>query len=252
MHTSRTIALLALVAALAGPSPARSEAFAPGEETVFQVRYLNLPAGEGRLFVGEPAGEVWPVIFQARTEGAAGFIDIREHLVTYWDSTTRLTRGNDLRAYEVGDYHQDSARFDRVNREANLTVQRNGKVTRRTVEIPEEVQDLTSAFLWLRLQPLAPGQTYEIPVLASSRQFTLVAEVLGREVVDTPAGTFATLRIRVRTQLQGKFSTRRDSFVWVSDDPRHILVRASADFAVGSMVATLKSYRPGNRIAAAN
>jgi hypothetical protein len=29
-----------------------------------------------------------------------------------------------------------------------------------------------------------------------------------------------------------------------------VLVKASADFAVGSIVATLKSYRPGGQVAA--
>jgi hypothetical protein len=246
MPFRRAAVLLALLAA----APAARAGFAPGEETVLQVRYLNLPTGEGRILVGEAAGEVWPVIFQAKTDGVAGFIDIREHLVSYWDSTAQLTRGTDLRAYEVGDFHQDSARFDRVNKQATVTVQRNGNVTKKTFGIPEDVQDLTSAFMWLRLQSLKPGERYEVPVVASSRQFTLVAEVLGRETVETPAGTFPTVKVKVSTQLQGKFSTKRDSFLWVSDEPRHVLVKVSADFAVGSIVATLKSYRPGNRIAA--
>jgi hypothetical protein len=74
--------------------------------------------------------------------------------------------------------------------------------------------------------------------------------VLGRETVETPAGTFPTVKVKVRTAFEGKFSTKRDTFLWLSDDPRHLLVRMSADFAVGSVVATLKSYRPGTRLAA--
>lgn len=239
----------ATAAPLAAPTSARAEAFAPGEETVFAVKYLSLPTGEGRIVVGEPAGDVWPVIFQAKTDGVAGFIDVREHLVTYWDSATRLTRGSDLRAFEVGDYHQDTARFDRVNGQAVVTVQRKGSLTKKTFDVPADVHDLTSAFMWLRLQRLEPGQRHEVPVVASSKHFTLVAEVLGREVIEAPAGTFPTVKVKVRTELAGKFSTKRDSFLWLSDDPRHILVRASADFAVGSIVATLKSYRPGGRVA---
>src|SRR5574340_1504813 len=105
--------------------------------------------------------------------------------------------------------------------------------------------DLTGAFMWLRLQPLVVGHRYELPVVSGPKQFTLVAEVLGREKVDTPVGAFQALKVKVRTALEGKFSTQRDSFMWLSDDPRHILVRASADFAVGSIVATLKSYKAG-------
>jgi uncharacterized protein DUF3108 len=243
LRTTAAAALLALAAS------ARADAFWPGEETVFQVRFLNLPTGEGRIVVGKPEGDIWPVVFQARTEGVAGFIDIREHLVSYWDAAARLPRGTDLRAYEVGDYHVDTARFDRPNRRAVLSRTFNGKRTEKTIDVPADVHDLTSAFMWLRLQPLEPGLRHDIPVIASSRQFTVVAEVLGRERVDTPAGSFPTVKVKIRTAFEGKFSTKRDSFMWLSDDPRHILVRASADFAVGSIVATLKSYRPGSRLA---
>jgi predicted heme/steroid binding protein len=247
MHLLRITAAAALLAAA---TAARANAFLPGEETVFQVRFLNLPTGEGRIVVGEPQGDIWPVVFQAKTEGVAGFIDIREHLVSYWDAAARLPRGMDLRAYEVGDFHVDTARFDRVNQKATISSTFNGRRTEKTFAVPADVHDLTSAFMWLRLQNLEPGQRYDIPVVASSKQFTVVAEVLGRESVETPAGTFPTVKVKIRTALDGKFSTKRDSYMWLSDDGRHILVRASADFAVGSIVATLKSYRPGSPLAA--
>jgi len=242
--------LLVAAAALAAGRLAAAGAFAPGEETVMQVRYLNVPTGEGRISVGQPSGDVWPVIFQAKTQGVAGFIDIREHLVSYWDASAQLTRGFDLRAYEVGDLHFESTRFDRVNGKATYEKQRKGDRSVKTFEVPANVHDLTSALMWLRLQPLQPGQRYAVPVCSGSRQFMLVADVQSRETIDTPAGSFPSVKVQVRTALEGKFSTKRDSFVWLSDDPRHVLVRMSADFAVGSIVATLKSYRPGTRVAA--
>jgi hypothetical protein len=245
----RLAAAVAAAAGLAAAPAAHAGAFAPGEEIVFSVSYLNLPTGEGRIQVGQPEGAVWPVIFQARTLGLAGFVDVREHLVSYWDHGERLPRGSDLRAYEVGDYHQDSARFDRESGEATVTVLRKGKTRVKTVAVPPDVHDLTSAFMWLRLQPLGVGDRHELPVLSGAKQWTLVAEVVGREKVKTPAGTFPAVKVRVRTALEGKFSTDRDSWMWLSDDPRHLLVRASADFSVGSIVATLKSYRPGQQLA---
>ncbi len=250
MRTLRRPVLALLAAAAASAAPARAAGFSPGEETVLDVTYLGLPTGEGRILVGDPSGDVWPVIFQAKTRGVVGFIDLREHFVTYWDAVARLTRGSDLRAFEVGDYHQDSARFDRTNLQATVTVQRKGRTSKETIAIPADVQDLTSAFMWLRLQPLAPGQRYEVPVVSGNKGFTLVAEVLEREAVDVPAGKFQTVKLKARTQLEGKFSTKRDTFLWLSDDPRHVLVKASADFVVGSIVAKLKTYRPGTEVAA--
>jgi hypothetical protein len=245
-HARLAAALLAVTAAAAARA---GEAFSPGEETVLEVTYLGLPTGEGRIVVGDPSGDVWPVIFQARTRGIVGFVDIREHFVTYWDAVARLTRGSDLRAYEVGDYHQDSQRFDRQTGQATITVQRKGRTSKQTIEVAPGVHDLTSAFMWLRLQPLAPGDRYELPVVASNKPFTLVAEVLEREAVEAPAGKFQAVKLKVRTQLDGKFSTKRDTFLWLSDDPRHVLVKATADFVVGSVVAKLKTYRPGTQVA---
>jgi hypothetical protein len=247
MTTLRSLAAAALVVAA---RPGGAAPFAPGEETVMQFRYLNVPSGEGRITVGQPEGPVWPVIIQARTDGVAGFIDIREHLVSYWDKDARLPRGVDLRAYEVGDYHTEITRFDRVNGKATHEKQRKGNRSVKTFDVPADVRDLTSAFMWLRHQPLRPGDRHDLPVCSGDRQFTLVAEVLDGETVETRAGTFRTVKVKVRTAFEGKFSTKRDTFLWVSDDSRHLLVKMSADFAVGSLVGTLKSYRAGTQIAA--
>ena len=246
MHVARILAAAALIAAAHG---ARASAFSPGEETVLAVRFLGIPTGEGKISVGQPAGDVWPIVFQAKTGGVASVVDLREHLVAYWDSAASRSIGFDLRAYEIGDYHADRTRFDRSNHTATFERERKGNHTTKTFDVPADAHDLTSAFMWLRLQQLEPGQRIEVPVTSEANQFVLVADVLGREKVETDAGTFDAVKVQIRTALSGNFSTKRDSFLWFSDDPRHIIVKASADFAVGSIVATLKSYRPGTPVA---
>jgi hypothetical protein len=240
-------AIAIAIAALALPAVAR--AVSPGEETVLSVSYLGLPTGEGRIVVGRPEGDILPVIFQAKTSGVAGLLDIRENLVVYWDAERRLTRRSDLKAIELGDYHQDETRFDREKGVVTYTVQRKGKVREKQAACPVDGHDLTGAFLFLRTQPLEPGKTFEVPVCSGAEPFTLVAEVLGRETVKTPAGAFTALKVKVRTGLSGNFKAKRDTLLWFSDDPRHVLVQMSADFAVGSVVATLKSYTPGQTVA---
>ncbi len=243
--------VLALAAFLTASS-ARANPISPGEETVLAVRYLGIPTGEGRIAVGQPSGDVWPVFFQARTAGVVGFLDIREHLVSYWDEAARLPLGSDLRAVELGDYHQDSTRFDRASNQVTVTVERKSGKKVKIGSVPVNAHDLTSAFMALRLLPLSLGQRVELPVCSGVECFTLVADVQARERVNTPAGTFEALKVKVRTELKGKFSTKRDTWLWLSDDPRHVLVQVSADFAVGSVVATLKSYKPGGEVASAS
>ncbi len=239
---------LALLAS-AVPALAQEPSFSPGEQIDFSVEYLSIRTGEARITVGQPEGSVWPVICQAKTDGIAKFLDIREHLVAYWDAVTHLSRGSDLSAIEIGDRHIDTARFDRDVGKATIKVQRKGRTSLDTYEVPRDVHDVAGAVLWLRLQPLEDGTAYEIPVFSTRRIFTLRADVVGRDRIETPAGTFEAVRVQVRTGFEGKFSTKRDTFIWFSDDSRHVPVRVSADFAVGSVVATVTAYRPGSELA---
>lgn len=233
-----------------GP-PAAALPFAPGEQIDVVIDYLHVRAGEARLAVGRPEGAVWPVICQGRTGGLASLLDIREHFVSYWDAERRLPRGSDLNAIEIGDRHTDRARFDRANGKALVQVIRRGVARQASHDVPPDVQDLLSALLALRAEPLRPGDHYALPVFSGSDVFTLRAELDGEETLDTPAGRFQTTRLKVQLGFKDGFRTRRDAHVWLSRDARRIPVRMSADFAVGSVVVTVSGYRPGEPLAAA-
>jgi hypothetical protein len=245
MRPAQVAACLLALQPLAALADEVREGFGPGEETVLEFRYLGVVAGEGRMAVGQGSGAIWPVVFQARTRGVVGMVDIREHLVSLWDSAKRLPLGSDQQAVELGDHHVERVRFDRLAGKAVLSTTRKGLLTTRTIEVAKDAQEITSALLWLRLQRLAPGDRYEVPIASGEQQFTMGAEVLGREEVDTPAGLFRCVKISVKTGLSGPFATDRASTIWLSDDPRHVFVRLSADFAVGSVVGTVTQYRPG-------
>jgi len=242
------LALAALALTLA-PVARAGGGFGPGEQIDFTIDYLGIHTGEARILVGQAEGPVWPVITRARTDGLAAIVDIREHLVSYWDSETRLPRGSDLQAIEVGDRHNDSARFDRDTGKATIRIVRKGRKVENSYPLDPVAQDFASALLWLRLQPLVEEARFEIPVFTTKGTFQLQASVVGRETVVTPAGTFAAWKVQVRTAFDGKFASRRDTFVWFSADESKIPVRVSAEFALGSVVVSLASYRPGGQMA---
>ena len=143
----------------------------------------------------------------------------------------------------------DEARFDRGALKATVTVERKGKVRTREVDVPADVMDLPSVFMYLRLQPLAVGQRFTLPVLAGRDLFTLVAEVVRQERLDTRIGELEAFAIRVKTGFKGKFDSKRDTWLWFSADERHIPLRISAEFADGSLVAAIMSYEPGGELA---
>lgn len=230
-------------------SQTAAQSVSPGEEIEWRIDYLGVKTGRAKLAVGRPEGNIWPVIAQAKTEGVGRILDIREHYVSYWHSGEQRSNGNDLEALEVGDHHTERQRFDREQGKATVTWWRKGREKQKVVDVPRDVHDLASAMLWLRLQPLEAGARYDIPVFTGSDLFTMTATVGGRERVETGIGEMDAIRVDVVLGFTEKFETRRASHVWFSDDSRHIPVRMSAEFAVGSVVATVTTYKPGSQVA---
>ena len=246
--TSARIAI-ATLALLAAPAARAAGGFAPGEQIDFTIDYLGIRTGEARIVVGQAEGPVWPVIARARTDGLASIVDVREHWVSYWDSSKRLPRGSDLKAIEIGDRHDDSARFDRESGTATIRIVRKGSKSENTYPLDPEAQDFASAVLWLRTHPISEGGVYEIPVFTTKGTFVLQASVVGREVVETRAGTFDCWKVQVRTAFEGNFASKRDTFIWFSADENRVPVRVSADVALGTFVVNLVGYRPGGQLA---
>jgi hypothetical protein len=245
--TTRTLAACFVLATLVA-LPAR--ALQPGEEIRMDVSYLHLPSGEGSLSIGKPDNGTWPLVFQCQTGGFAGFFDLREKMTSWWDPELRLPSGSTVSAVERGVRSDDEARYDRGSLKATVTRSRKGKVKVRELDIPADALDLPSVFMHLRLQPLAVGERYSTPVLAGRDLFTLTAEVVREELLETRIGDVRALAVRVKTELKGKWNTKRDTWLWFSADERHIPLRISAEFAVGSLVAQITSYRPGGELAA--
>jgi hypothetical protein len=237
--------------AAAAPEAPRPAGIAPGEEIEWRVDYLGVKTGRARMSVGRPEGDIWPVIAQARTEGVGKIVEIKEHFVSYWHALEQRSRGSQLEAIEIGDHHRERHRFDREQGKATVTRWRKGREREKVVDVPADVHDLASAMMWLRLQPLETGSRYEVPVFTGSETFTLRALVGPRERVETGAGPIDALRVDVQLGFKKEFQTSRASHVWFSDDLRHVPVKMSAEFAIGSVVATMTTYTPGQQQVAA-
>jgi hypothetical protein len=233
------------------PAP-KPRPFAPGEQIDLVIDFLRVRSGTLRLAIGQPRGAIWPVTCQARSGGWASLLDIRERYVTSWDAKRGASRGNDLDACELGDRHTASTRFDREGGKATVKVVRKGRTTERTHDVPRDVQDPASALLFLRLQPLTPGARYACPVFSGAHTFLLEAVVEGAEPVETPAGRFDAVRVGVKLAFRARFKTRRAAHLWFSADARRIPVRATADFAVGSVDVRLAAFHPGGEPASAS
>lgn len=236
------IVSLVLGAALAAPAPSP---FAAGERMGFSINYLGMRMGTAAITVRERQGPVVPVQLEAHTTGLAGtFYDFRERLVSIIDPETGLPTSFVLDTDERGRKHHDTTEYDRTEGKA-VVVQRGKTTSRDEVEVPPGAIDFVALVFKLRRMPLQPGDRHTFAVLAGTDVHDVITEVMGRETVQTRAGTFVALKVRVPTGFTGKFSERNPTFLWLSDDDARIVVRLSTDFSFGGAVAELISYRPG-------
>lgn len=231
--------------ALPPAAPPRSN-----EAMDYQVTYLGVPMGKVRLFAGSVDSTVAPVFLQAQTTSIFAIVTLRQQLASYLDVHTGLPLSGSLNAVEGSYRHLDTVFYDRVANQAK--VRERGKYDNTyLIAVPPDATDFISLVYRLRTLPLEPGARYAFRVLAGRDLNSVVAEVLGRERVETKAGTFDAVKIRVPTGFTGKFSEKNPTYVWVSDDARRVVVRITADFAIGNATANLVAYAPGVPPAAA-
>jgi hypothetical protein len=231
----------AVPAALAFPfAPPR-----PNETMDYQVSYLGMTLGKVRLYTGAADASTAPVFLQAQTTSVFAIVTLKQQLASYIDVRTGLPRSGSLDAVEGSYRHTDTVYYDRTANKAK--VREKGKYDNTyLIDVPPDALDFIALVYRLRSLPLEDGAKYDFRVLAGRDLNHVTATVLGREKVETKAGTFSAVKVRVPTGFTGKFSEKDPTFVWFSDDARRIVVRISADFAIGHANANLTAYNPGS------
>lgn len=109
-----------------------------------------------------------------------------------------------------------------------------------TLTAPERVQDSLSAFYYLRTtEDLVVGKHIDIEVVDGNKNWLIEVHVLGKETIITPAGTFATIKVKTHPLYKGVFMNKGEVFAWLTDDSRKIPVLMKGSITVGSFVFTL-------------
>jgi hypothetical protein len=110
--------------------------------------------------------------------------------------------------------------------------------------------DDVSFLYWVRTLPLEVGRTYEYRRYYKDEGNPVVLQVLRRETVTVPAGTFNTIVVRPLIRTSGLFSDGGEAEVYFTDDERRIIVQVNTKVSFGTMRMQLEQYTPGRRLAA--
>ena len=257
-HKLRHPWTLALVGLLAAGAPAaaqtasgiRTAPFYPGESMEYAVGYGGVPAGSLAIGIdkldtleGRPA---YHIVFRARSNRAISYL---------YDIASVEESWFDAREFYSLRYRRESTENDKTrtkeyvfDQQRQVRIEPDGDVSPASPRAVDQV----AMFYYVRLLPLEPGARFVLRNQADPDDNPLTIEVLKKERIRVPAGSFDAfvLDLDVKTD-GGLFKKGGENRIWVTTDPRHVPVKISSRVGIGSFEAELVDYARGAPVTSA-
>ncbi|MCW4470028.1 DUF3108 domain-containing protein [Flavobacterium sp. MFBS3-15] len=241
--------LIAIILLLTTFNAFPQNAFTTGEYFKFRIHYGVVNAGYATLEVKEAlrnGKKIHHVVGKGYTTGMTKFFfKVDDTYESYFDKATGKPYQH-LRKIDEGGYekHQE-AYFQQANN--TVTVKDRKKNKEKTYTVPEHVQDVVSAFYYLRnhkdIDKLKVGESISLDMFFDDEVIKFKLKFVGREDLKTKFGTVSSMIFRPMVQAGRVFKEEESLTVWVSDDENKVPLRIKASLAVGSLKADLDSYR---------
>ncbi|HSO76730.1 MAG TPA: DUF3108 domain-containing protein [Blastocatellia bacterium] len=239
--------------------------FKPGEILVYEVSFSKLIfsgiVGDVKLAVSKPAGPT-PNLLEFKAEAVSrGFFpallglkvkDTYSSAVNEIDlglqSYKRLIEEGKKRREQTSVINRDSGRVTYSDRDLSKA---GAPPTIKEAPSPPWIQDVLSAIYFVRAHKLKEGDVIPVAISDGGEVYNVEVVVGKREGVKLALGQFRTVRLDAKV-FDGRFLRRSgEMLVWISDDPRRLIVRARIKTAGATVTAELKRISHSENIPAA-
>ena len=225
--------------------------FPVGERMEFSVSWGRVRLGEGSIEVEaiESIDEIDTYRVAMEAWGGPPFYRVQDRQVS-WIRPLPLSAVRFEQRLSEGSYKRDTRySFDldgmTYDRHDIIDGEWRARGEETAVPILEGALDDVSFLFFARLLPLEVGQRYEFDRYFKESGNPVVIEVLRREEIRVPAGTFQTIVVRPIIQTGGAFGDGGEAELYLTDDDRRLIVRLKTSMAVGSGNLFLTGYEPG-------
>jgi hypothetical protein len=200
-------------------------------------------AGVMSLEAGKPMFEGTQIPLKARIRNTSIFAKIRRIVGTAFswvDSRSLLPERARDDVLEDGVKKTSDARIKGDPAAVTIETDFGGQKGSTTYERKGQVLDALSAAYYLRAADLRAGQEICFDVVGLRRFWRFRGKVGAKpERVEGPGGVFDTLRVEGTIERADKPGATRPLYVWISTDPRRILVGAVSEIDLGPASALL-------------
>ena len=221
-----------------------NRSFGVGERLEFSVGYGVIKAGTAVMEIPEitriDGRKCYHIVSTARSNKFFSvFFKVDDRVESFMDVYGLYSLRYDKHLRE-GKFKADvSMVFDQVN---NLAIYNAGK---DTFEVAPYVQDVLSAFYFVRTQTLTVGKSLFVDNHTDKKNYPLEVKVLRRERVKVEAGEFDCLVVEPILQTPGIFEQKGSLTVWLTDDEKKMPVLMKSKVVIGSISTELVNYRLG-------
>ncbi|MGB7061705.1 MAG: DUF3108 domain-containing protein [Candidatus Zixiibacteriota bacterium] len=221
-----------------------NRAFGVGERLEFSVGYGVIKAGTAVMEIPDIAKldgrRCYHIVSTARSNKFFSvFFRVDDRVESFMDIYGLYSLRYDKHLRE-GKFRTDvSMVFDQAN---NLAIYDAGK---DTFEVAEYVQDVLSAFYFVRTQELTVGRSIFVDNHTDRKNYPLEVKVLRKERIKVEAGEFDCLVVEPILQTGGIFEQKGSLTVWLTDDEVKMPVLMKSKVVIGSISTELINYRLG-------
>ena len=222
----------------------KNESFSKGEKLSFRMHYGFISAGTVTLEAKEEIQYIGNrktihIVGIGESKGAFDwFFKVRDRYETFIDEEALLPWVFVRRVNEGGYLITEDYVFNHFKNKVDC-----GKG--RVFDIPDNAQDMISAFYYSRCQDYSrasEGEIFAIDCFVDREKFSAKIKYIGKEILETDLGTFRCIKFRPVIQTGRIFKHEEDLNVWITDDKNHIPLRVEGKVMVGSIRMDLSGY----------
>lgn len=219
--------------------------FMDGEKLNFHVKYGLIKAAEATLeaqTADYQGSAVWQLSTNAKT---FPFFDkvfkVRDRVESWWDKDTLLPH-KFAKNLQEGKYRQHRVHIYNHALGSSSYQKWDFKKNRfdsSDMDIPNDTQDILSAFYAVRNSELTVGKPVVLNVVADGRFMRTEVKVHRKEMIKTIFGETECLVIEPRLKGEAVFKQSGRILIWLTNDAYKIPVRLESKITIGSFVAVL-------------
>lgn len=222
--------------------------FKRGEKLVFRVAFHslmtgNITAGSASLEITKEnknmsGKNTFHAIGYGKTTGFIEmFYQVEERFESFFDEDNMLPV-----------FFSRNTRENKYRRSDQVTFRHKEKIavsTRKVSQIPDNVQDIVSAFYFARcidLTGVKPGKEFPVPFFLDDSVYNSSIRYVGRETIKIKLGKFNCLKIKPMVATGNVFENAYPMTIWVTDDKNRIPILIESELSVGSVRVEMTSY----------